>query len=394
MSKNRQVISVGEDTAIVIKAHGNLDVKGTPEWEISISTDINVQKIRHEGDMLRLLFVEDCDLTVPQNSKVIIERTGENARIRDINQMIEIYKVSGDLALQNTGKVTVSRIGGDCLLEKVNDELTIEKIYGDLKGFGVAGQIQIEKVGGDVNLFGVSAGARIKANGDIRLGLSGSSSEEVYLRAGDDIELSLPVEPNASLTVKSREEKISIDLAERTEKIRVKNSEFILGEGSQKIELDASGKVDITSKQFDDTEVLHLFEELDNLWKQLKTQSEARRETHAHSTRWDEDLVVGVSKITSEALDELSVFSDKKLMETLNTAENRVQEALRKVEKKIRELGYEDLGVVRPMENNKPPKPAEVTAEERLVIMRMLQEGKISVEEADKLLEALETDAY
>ena len=389
MSKNRQVISVSEDTIIVIKAHGNLDVKGTPEWEISISTDINVQKIRHEGDMLRLLFVEDCELTVPQNAKVVIERAGENARVREINETMEIYKVSGDLALQNTGKVSVSRIGGDCLLEKIHDDLVIEKMYGDLKGFGVSGKIQIERVGGDVNLHGVSNGVKIKANGDIRLGLSGSSTEEIYLRSGDDIELSLPVEPNANLTVKSREEKISIDLAERTEKIRVKNSDFILGEGLQKIELDANGKVDITSKQFDDTEVLHLFEELDNLWKQLKTESETRRETRAQTTNWEEDLATGVSKVTSEALSELSVLTDKKLIETLTKAESRVQDALRKVEKKIRELGYEDPGMTTPGEKNKRKSP-EVTAEERLVIMRMLQEGKISVEEADKLLEALE----
>jgi hypothetical protein len=72
VEKSQQIISVEPDVTIVVKAHGNMDIQGWDRPEVGIITDINVQKIRHEKNLLRLIFVEDCELSVPENSSIII----------------------------------------------------------------------------------------------------------------------------------------------------------------------------------------------------------------------------------------------------------------------------------------------------------------------------------
>lgn len=99
MNKNVQKISVEKGITVVVKAHGNLDIKGWEQSDVGIITDINVQKVRHEKDLLRLLFVEDCDLSIPNDVKLMVERVSGNTQIQNINVPITINRVYGDLAL-------------------------------------------------------------------------------------------------------------------------------------------------------------------------------------------------------------------------------------------------------------------------------------------------------
>jgi hypothetical protein len=52
-------------------------------------------------------------------------------------------------------------------------------------------------------------------------------------------------------------------------------------------------------------------------------------------------------------------------------------------------FGPKGTGPFGPKETVEPPQP-RVSSEERILILQMLQEKKISVEEAEKLLQALE----
>lgn len=134
MNKNVQKISVEKGITVVVKAHGNLDIKGWEQSDVGIITDINVQKVRHEKDLLRLLFVEDCDLSIPNDVKLMVERVSGNTQIQNINVPITINRVYGDLALRDVGPVTVSKVGQNCLLENEDGDFSISRLGCNLKG--------------------------------------------------------------------------------------------------------------------------------------------------------------------------------------------------------------------------------------------------------------------
>ena len=82
--------------------------------------------------------------------------------------------------------------------------------------------------------------------------------------------------------------------------------------------------------------------------------------------------------------------AEEKLAETMRKVEQRVQEAERRSGEGDgrRRKSY---GWVSPPAPPAPPKPkrAPATDEERMMILRMVEQGKISVEQAEKLLAAL-----
>jgi hypothetical protein len=389
MSKNQQFISVEPDSTIFVKAHGNLDIRGWERAEVGITTDINVQRIRHEKKLLRLLFVEDCELMVPPTCKVIIERASGNARVRDLNEPVIINKVQGDLALQNVGGVTIARVSDDCLLENIHANVHISRVGGNLKGKNIQGTIYAERIQDDVRLFAVSSGAEIRSSGNIELSLLENTDKEIKLNASDKIMLHLPANPDVSLYIRSGDERIELNVGDRHDKINHSHCELTLGDGRQKISLEAGDKVRVTEEVFEDAEIRKLFEELDNLWARLREESAARRENREQDMHWEIKMVEGAARIAEETMDGMSEMASQITEDTVRQAEEHVRIALKRVEEQIRNLGYDYWA--EPVREKPKKKTSDVTAEERLIIMRMLQENKISVEEADHLLEILET---
>jgi hypothetical protein len=392
MSKNQQFISVEPDSTIFVKAHGNLDIRGWEKDEVGITTDINVQRIRHEKKLLRLLFVEDCELMVPPGCKVIIERASGNARVRNLSEPIVINRVQGDLAVQDLGGVTIARVSDNCLLENIHDNVHISRVGGNLKGKNIQGTIFAERIQDDVRLSGVSGGAEIRSSGNIELSLLENTDKEIKLNASDKILLHLPVNPDVSLYIRSHDERIELNVGDRHDKINTSHCELTLGSGRQKITVEAGDKVRVTEEAFEDADIRKLFEELNNLWTRLKEESAARRENREQETNWEIKMVEGAARIAEETMDGMSEIASQITEDTVRQAEEHVRAALKRVEEQIRNLGYDYWS--EPVNLKPKRKTSEVTAEERLIVMKMLQENKISVEEADRLLEILEASQY
>lgn len=386
MEKSQQIITVEPDVTIVVKAHGNLDVIGWDRPEVGISTDINVQKIRHEKNLLRLLFVEDCELSMPGTGSLIVERVSGNARLRDLQNPLSINKVQGKLALRNLQKVSVSRVADDCLLENIHGQIEIGRIGENLRGKNIQSSLKVERVSGHVKLHQLESDVEIRAEESIELSLSDSNSEKITLKAGENILLHLPVNADAALRIKSGGEQIEFDTSEVHKKLTENRCEMRLGSGTQQIVLEAGNRVRVTGEMLDEKEILRLFDELDTLWLRLKEESKARQAARENKVNWEIKMVDGAAKIAQEAMEGVGTVAGQIAEETIQQAEAHVREALKRVEEQIRNLGYEiwveeDEGVA--------DETSSVTAEEKLIIMRLLQQQKISVEEADRLLEVL-----
>jgi hypothetical protein len=77
-------------------------------------------------------------------------------------------------------------------------------------------------------------------------------------------------------------------------------------------------------------------------------------------------------------------------------ADEKIQKAMEKMERKF--SFKEELGIPRPPRPPRPPvepqhggsKSSPISTEEKMMILHMLQDKKITAEEADRLLRALE----
>jgi len=386
MDKNQQIISVEADATIYVKAHGNLDVLGWERPEVGILTDINVQKIRQEKKVLRLLFVEDCELSIPADVNLVVDRVSGDARFRRLNGALEIRKLLGNAAFQRVANVSTGKISADCLIENVSGPVNISRIGGDLKGKNIQSELRVERVSGKVKLHLLAAGVDLRGSEQVEVSLAEDSQGDVRIKTSGDILAHLPVNPDAKVSVKSGGEKIELDVGEYSEVINENRCEMILGKGSRKISLESSEKVRVTGDIFDEKEILKLCSDLDVLWTKLSEQSVARRTAKSDEVHWEIKIVEGAAKIAQETMEGLGEMAGQIAEETIVKAESHVQTALQQVEEQIRNLGY-DVWVE---EDDLEIERSSVTAEEKLIVMKLLEEQKISVEEADRLLEVLE----
>jgi hypothetical protein len=376
MKHQQKIVLIGGEQ-VKVKAHASLDIEGWEQPEVLIKTDLNVQKISHEKDELSLIFMDDCELKVPKDVKVVIDRANGNARVRDLSGNLEINRVNGNLAVQNTRKTDISKVSGNCLVQDILDDLTVNQVFGSFKGKGVRGNVKVEKTSGGIELHSISSGAEMRSFGDIRVSISDDSTEPIKLRSSADIYLDLPLNASGEFHIKSGARLTELNIGDRKEKVVFHDHVLLLGSAARKFELQANGKVRITGEKMQDADILKLFEELDHLWQELRNESNLRREA-VHS------------KVTTQSGEvDAAQDSDEKINQQ-KEAEARVQQAIQNVGLQLSKFGVDPSIAVETEAFDTNSTDEDLSSEERLVVMRMLQENKISLEEADRLLEALE----
>lgn len=373
MKKHQHSMPFRPGDRVFVKAHATLDVEGWDKSEIWIETDLNVQRIQHESDGLHLVFIDDATIRLPSQSLLTIERAAGNARVRSIAGEVEIRTIEGNLAVQNANRVRVERVNGNCLFQNIGGEMEIRTIAGTLKGKDFLGRVLVDRVMGSADLSALHGGADVRSSGDIHVGFLTDTDAAVRLRSSGEITMNLPFGLDAEMRIRTDARLTELSIGERREKITHRKHTLLVGDGRRKFDLEAGGKIQIVAEKIEDREILKLFDELESLWEELGKENQARREARAAN---------GAPAANAGEDSDLT-------QEEMRAAEQRVQSALKQVENTLQSLGYE------PKTN--PPAagpvygdiPVDLTGE-RMIIMRLVSEKKISLEEADKLLEALE----
>ncbi|MCE5209204.1 MAG: hypothetical protein LLG42_12950 [Chloroflexi bacterium] len=373
MKKFQQSMPFRPGDRLFIKAHATLDVEGWDKPEVWIETDLNVQRIQHESDGLHLLFVDDAMIKVPCQALLVIEKASGNGRVRNVTSDVEIHSLDGNLAVQQANRVKIDRVNGSCLVQDIAGRLEIHSVGGNLKGKDCYGMVQVDRVNGGVELAGLHTGADIRAMGDIHIDFLSESYEPVKLRSSAGISINLPFELDAEMRVKTDAHLTELTIGDRREKILHRKHVLLVGDGKRKFELDAGGKIQIVAGKIEDKEILKLFEELESLWNELGKENKARREARSGSNEPGTGADEGIDLSKEE----------------MQAAEERVQNALKQVESRLQSMGYDTSPISHVTQSENSGHSGDLTGE-RMIIMRLVGEKKISLEEADKLLEALE----
>lgn len=374
---------------------GDLQIVGWERAEVTAKTDDNKLELTAEGETIRVQSKGDLILYVAREASIRILSVGGDADIRALAGSIEITNIGGDLQMRNVGAVRIVSVGGDMSLRGCTGALQANSVGGDASLHEIKGDVNIT-VGADLYLRGAEGNVNAQVGSDAAMYLHPLPGTQVNVRAGSDVLLRLPAKANVELNLQGcDDESIRVDLP-GVEPVQMGMSRsVVMGSGGASIKATAGSEVIVTSR--------------DEEWENVAEFDPLGRDgpfSPGEFPGLSSDLHERISRRVEEAT-RRALEASMRAQEQSDRTQRRVDAAMRRAEEKMRsaeqrsmhmgiKVGRFGATLERPSVAPIPPMPPRppasepVTDAERLSILKMLQDKKISLQDAEKLLAALE----
>ncbi len=389
--KQSTIAVSGPLTVIVDNMEGDLQVAGWERAEVSAKTDGDEFDLRVDGDKAHVHCKGDLILYLPREANLQAGKVDGDADIRAVSGSVQIENVSGDLQMRAVGPAILNTVGGDLSVRSCLGDFSAERVGSDASLRDVHGALKLGLVGSDLYLRNLGGDVNARTEADAVVYLQPKPDANITVRAGADILLRLPASADAQLALQGGSmESIRVDFPGLEPGEEGMTRQVKLGSGATKISLTAGGDLIVTSRA-DEWQSLADFDNngLDELFPGGFPGIPA-------------DFHERISQRVQEATQHAVRASEKAQRHGSVRAQRRVEAALHRAEEKMRaaERRSHFMGVVvhggsaRPLAPAPPVPPTPpsepVSDEERLTVLKMLQDKKISLQEAEKLLTALD----
>lgn len=378
-----ELTQTGTPRLVIDHVGGSLRLRG---WDRrAISAEGDRAEIREAEDgRFNVNGAGDLTVRVPVDTEIALTTVGGDAKITGVEGSVTIGNVGGDLVLRKIGPVTIDNIGGDLHLKSAGGDVRIQHVGGDATIREVEGQVFIVAVGADLYLRDVNGPAEVERIGsDLVLSTAYVPGAVYRFHVGSDIVCRIPPDQDVRFRILGCDD-LTVDAPDAEVVEGGQYEEIVCGTGAALVELQAGGEIRLVGQDEDYLMAINV---------QLEEELEAR--------------LSGLEEKLSEQLAGLDEILAEKARHIRERAEREAERAMRKSERVLRqaernnkmEQGKRKRGftltfggeIPRPPRPPVPPQPHDpVTDEERLIILRMVEAGQISVEEAEKLLAALE----
>ncbi len=321
-------------------------------------------------------------LSVPNDMSISIDRINGNLEVVGYQKSMDIANISGNCSIQSIDALTAENISGNCKISSVKNDATIRNVSGNFSIGTTEGSLNVGGVGGNFSGNAEIIKLLTTVGGNIKIRANSIQGTESQLRAGGNIKLY--IQDISDSTIEARAGGLVMyEKDEQSEKYRNGKFNITNGSGNKKLVLKAGGNIKI-SDQYEDVEIPETFGSVDDDYvDQVEQKFEARaRQTSGFDF--------------SDLFDIEGEIGDR-IREKTKLADEKIQRAMEKMERKF--SFREEFGdIPRPPKPPSPPsgpeyktsqKTSSVTQEERLMVLKMLQDKIISAEEADRLLRAL-----
>jgi len=415
-----KVLATSEKPTIKLEIKGNLVLKGWEEPQVLVKSDTDgFLKVEQHGDEVSCHCQENCTVNAPIGSTVICDRIYGNATFKSLEGDLQAGEISGDLILRGVASVSVGQVRGNLSAKNVSGDLQVDSAYGNVSARDVQGDFVItDKAHGNISLDDIDGNARAKADGNITLRLDPATGNSYQFDADGNLVCRIPPDASVEVEIPSAA-KITVNIpgVTRSDTIEAPYN-LTLGEGDAKLVLSASGnlllgafsldwgfedfEVDIGENVDSMTEVINeqVTQQIEAQMEMLEQQLEAQLanlstmiSTSGLSPEKAE-LIVEKARAASERANahaqEKLKRAQEKIRRKLEAARRRAERKARAAERAARDRRRrpETFEWSRP-KTEMPQEP--VSDEERLMILEMLEQRKISTEEAEQLLAALES---
>jgi len=361
-----RMISVGSSPKIIADSiGGDISVVGWEGNEILLKADDEEIHLQQNGDEIRISCNNDVSLRIPKASTLIFATISGDAAIRGVSGDIKITAIDGDLSMREVGNVAIDSIGSDFSLRGAHGNLYIKNADGDISLRDVDGNITIDSVADDLALRGARSDVKVNVGEDVVVYLEPRDDGQYMVTAGDDILMVLPSSANATVTMQGDEINVAWpgiqNDQEATERV------VVLGSGSAKIMLSAGGDVRLSNQ----ANAAESADEFGNF--------------AALNFDWS-----GFGERISRQVQAATTRAARSAEEAARRAERHAERHARRWGKNPPPGPWRDFGPKGMPAHPGTPKSEPVAEEERMAILKMLQEKKITAEQAEQLLQALE----
>jgi len=350
-----RVRSVGSDLRIVGRSGGGLEAQAPSRGDLTVT---------REAEAVVVSSRVGCLLFLPAGAVVEVGAVGGDARLSGMSGAASLDTVGGDLNLRGMGAVRLGRVAGDVRLVQAGGLLSAEWIGGDAHLESLQAELELGMVEGSLFLRHQRGGVRAKAHGDVHAELALPAGSRSRLHTSGDLICRLP--PDASVSIDYRsggDARVALPLQARVAKT---SGAATLGAGEANLDLESGGDL------------------------RLELMGGG---TSGLNEAWRQDLE---ARIEAEVEAALSEFERSQRLPGIMRADiaERIRSSMGRARRRAHRLGRAADGGRVPEVRVSVGDPTgeaagEIGDEERLAILRMVESGTLTVEQAEQLFRAM-----
>jgi hypothetical protein len=399
---------------------GSLQVKGWDRSQVLVRADDDALVLEKQDDQVLIRCKSDCVVRLPHESSVFAATVQGNARFKLLEGELKIDQILGSLEIRDADQAQIGKVHGNLMVKQTSGDLLVEHVLGSALATDVQGRCLLKRVSGNVDLRDTEGDLETSAQGNARVQLCLLAGKQYQVDADGDVQCILPEDASARVNLHSRGRRIQVRLPDGKTTLAEENYVLTLGNGEAEMTVSAGGGVLLVSREADwaemddvQSQVSDAFSEFtEEFGEQISGEMEVQIETQMEILNEQlaklESLVTksGMSQAEAdkviqraqEARARANARAQEKMRRAQQKMDRKLEAAQRKVEMKMRSI--EQRGPTQSRKSWKfewppappaPPEPVEsVSDEERLIILKMLEQKKITMEEAERLLAALE----
>lgn len=411
-----EVVLDGEEEQVNVgQEEGVLRIESQVALSVSVPAATPVDVVEVTGDLI-LRELEGLTSVQTVHNQLLIQSCRGPVHVDTVHGDLTVDGTSGPVAVKQAyGDVRLSQVGapvelgtvhGDVRARSLASSLQMGTVSGDVRVRDARGQVMLEEGAGDVKATELSGGMQLHhLTGDLVLKTS-LGDQTYHANAGGDIVARFPESSSARFVLEA-----GGTLLARLPEVEEEGPGRLVGhagDGAATVELRAGGSLSLKMRGPEETAVPFGVDFGADLAAQIEAQiaeslgafdvgSVAQREVEKAMRRAEREIQRAHehAQRERERAEERLQRAEQKAEEMARRAEERAQDAARRAQERIARHRPPDIGLfgkdvkVDLGARHRPHRP-RVSDEEQLVILRMVQEGKISTEEAEKLLRALE----
>ncbi|MCL6512408.1 MAG: hypothetical protein K6U78_17185 [Anaerolineae bacterium] len=385
----RKVIETGGMPELVIECKADLEIEGLPEGElgVEIHSDDERASVVTDGNRIVISAEDDTEVRAPCDAVIYVAAVGGDLEVEGFSRLVNIGHVGGDLDVEEVGGLEVHSVSGDCKLEAVAGPVSIRAVGGDLQADAIA--------------FAGQAVSSISVGGDVSLRLL-PDTDSFSVRAGGDVALALPAEAGIVVHIADSKGIRRVRFGDGAVAVKVSagGEASVVGDGEATPSVEPEAGTDWADAMRD------VERELNELQRNIEHMAREFGQRFTGMPAWKIERAQRQAEAAARKM-------EARLRRHLRYLEERARrEAERAAARAARAARRSRAGWAPVPTPPAPPWPSPTTPpapswdpssmpfeappkrvttdEERIMILRMVQEKKITVEQAEQLLAALE----
>lgn len=388
----------------VRQALGNLKVDGL--------LSLNAEQVRGN---LKVRGVEEVVLAevygnLRVESSTSLRLTGTvygDARLAEV-ESTDLQNVRGQLVAKSAGRVRVTRVGGNLTAKDVGTALDADQVGGNATLKAISGPLTVDQVAGNMTAKDLAAGARVpRIGGNLVLNGDLGAGRSYHFQCDGNAVLRMQEGTNAHLSLSAGGRILSsLELAEQEEEDgRLSGT---LGTGGTELVVEANGNVVVgdrkgavgaelgeeISRQINESLEAIDFEAIGRQVSEEMEGALSRLRVKLESVDW-ERMGMQAQRAVERAMESMERNMDRAMEQVARQQERmqrRMEREAQRQERRQRRHGVEvDIGWEEEMDEEAgAPDSGPNLDDERLSILKMVEQGQISPEDAEMLLDALE----